>query len=616
MKLSDLLKQAKTANDAYGIYASFGGGGPLANTGYGVLNTILNKSINKSSPGFKATTTNQAGVPVATDMQPQPEPIRDQSGKPIATPVDWNADYAYRAQQGDTAAQDWIDQNTIDDTQQTDTSGGYDFGGGNNIDFSTPTSNVAYSMEKLNELYGTKSPEDLWALRQKLRLQESQASAGMLPEEEYMKFSGEGVTDGAPRYNYDQRMGVNRATADIFSTQVSDLDKFMSDYSKGQTASGSSGLSGVPQQYSSIINSSSLGKTADERAINRQDLARAALEGDDAFITALIGKGEPALDGEARKIFDQRITNAEQLDQFINAVQSGNIKLGNLQSIKQSALKKFGAQSPEYAMANFLSGGVSAQERNRLFGASLTGTEKEDASQFIITPQDTPQIAIEKAKAMKATMSYANDLAALTKAGVPRSQITTWQNQGRLRSLNDYLLESGVPQTSVLVKKPNPNDKNITYTERQFLKSNGLTDEQIDTEFGFKKVGSGTNTATGNPAGTNRPQRNNNPLNIKVSSFTSKFPGVKGIDGKPAADGGHFLVFNSPQDGFNAAVKLFKEGKSYQGKTVDQALRIWSNNGYGGNIVPQYANMPIQSLPDSVLQQIIQRMANAEGYYA
>lgn len=220
MKLSDLLKQKLSP-------------------GGGFSNQVLQNSINKSSPGFKQTTMNLNGTPVATDVNtpptvPPPEPIRDGAGTPIATPVDWNANYAYRASQGDTSAQDWIDQNTIDEQVQTPTT---DSG----IDFSTPTTNVAYSMEKLNELYGTRSPEDLWALRQKLRLQESQASAGMLPASEYMDYQGLPGLEGQKGYTYDQQMGVNKSTADIFSTQVADLDKFMDDYSKGQSANGSSG---------------------------------------------------------------------------------------------------------------------------------------------------------------------------------------------------------------------------------------------------------------------------------------------------------------------------------------------------------------------------------------
>lgn len=227
MKLSDLLQQAK---GAYQQYANSPFGGLASKIVSGGIDQVsaLQNSINKSSPGFKQTTTNQSGTPVATDVitaptVPTPEPIRDGKGNPIATPVDWNANYAYLAGQGDKSAQDWIDQNTIDETQPTSDG---------SIDFSTPTSDVAYSMEKLNELYGTKSPEDLWALRQKLRFQQSQASAGDLPASEYMDYQGLPGLEGQKGYTYDQQMGINKSTADIFGTQVSDLDKFMANQTK------------------------------------------------------------------------------------------------------------------------------------------------------------------------------------------------------------------------------------------------------------------------------------------------------------------------------------------------------------------------------------------------
>ena len=47
----------------------------------------------------------------------------------------------------------------------------------------------------------------------------------------------------------------------------------------------------------------------------------------------------------------------------------------------------------------------------------------------------------------------------------------------------------------------------------------------------------------------NQGERNNNPLNIKRSGNTSKYPGVVGYEQKPAADGGNFLVFDSPESG-------------------------------------------------------------------
>lgn len=148
----------------------------------------------------------------------------------------------------------------------------------------------------------------------------------------------------------------------------------------------------------------------------------------------------------------------------------------------------------------------------------------------------------------------------------------------------------------------------------QALQNGSISQEEYDYVTGgggqsFNQVGGGTNQAS------NRPQANNNPLNIKASTFTKSFPGVIGLDGKPASDGGQFLVFNSPQAGFEAAAKLLGSGV-YKNLTVDQALRKWSNNGYGGEIVPHYAGATIAQLSPAQIQAIIKTMAQREGFYA
>lgn len=204
--------------------------------------SVLENSLSKSSNLFKMYQSQGQPAPVTPPPGPSQKNVAPEARADLQ-----GFDYFNNLYQNATdpkmreAARGWIERNTINDLEQpTDdfSSTGPDF---SSDPYGTSTSNVAYSMEKLNELYGTKSPEDLWALRQQLRRDESSARAGMLPEEEYMRFSGDGVTDGAPRYNYADRTAVNRATADIFGTQVADLDKFMNDFAKGETESASSG---------------------------------------------------------------------------------------------------------------------------------------------------------------------------------------------------------------------------------------------------------------------------------------------------------------------------------------------------------------------------------------
>lgn len=113
-----------------------------------------------------------------------------------------------------------------------------------------------------------------------------------------------------------------------------------------------------------------------------------------------------------------------------------------------------------------------------------------------------------------------------------------------------------------------------------------------------------------------RADRNRNPLNIKASAATKRYAGVVGVEGKPAADGGNFLIFDSPASGFAAAKTLLKT-KNYRNLTLDAALRRWSNNGYGA-AVAKLAGLSgarlVSSLSDGELDRLVKAMARREGY--
>ncbi len=89
---------------------------------------------------------------------------------------------------------------------------------------------------------------------------------------------------------------------------------------------------------------------------------------------------------------------------------------------------------------------------------------------------------------------------------------------------------------------------------------------------------------------SNRPTRNNNPGNIKVPSGGISVARERygdpnaTIDPVAATDGGQFIKFSNPEAGFRAMGTLLKSGV-YSGLSVDAALKKWSNNGYGSEIV-------------------------------
>ena len=122
-------------------------------------------------------------------------------------------------------------------------------------------------------------------------------------------------------------------------------------------------------------------------------------------------------------------------------------------------------------------------------------------------------------------------------------------------------------------------------------------------------------TALANP-GVNRPNRNNNPGNIKVSAWSKSLPGVIGVESRPSTDGGNFLIFDSPQSGINAISELLKVGKSYQGVNADTAMKRYSGGGYGAAAVGLDPTQDFQSqiADPAKLKTVIDALTKREGF--
>lgn len=122
-------------------------------------------------------------------------------------------------------------------------------------------------------------------------------------------------------------------------------------------------------------------------------------------------------------------------------------------------------------------------------------------------------------------------------------------------------------------------------------------------------------TLAANP-GMNRPNRNNNPGNIKASAYSTKFAGVIGVESRPAQDGGNFLIFDSAESGKAAIGRLLREGRAYQGVTAEQAMRAYSGGGYGGSAVGLNpgTNFQSQIADDGRLSALVDAIAKREGF--
>ena len=119
-------------------------------------------------------------------------------------------------------------------------------------------------------------------------------------------------------------------------------------------------------------------------------------------------------------------------------------------------------------------------------------------------------------------------------------------------------------------------------------------------------------------AGRSVANRNSNPLNIKLGSATRRYVdiGLATISGIIPKDGGRFLKFESPETGLRAAVELLSTPR-YDDLQLDRALRRWSNNGYGAEILagtPLDAQKSVPYLGRDGLRILLNAMSRAEGY--
>lgn len=104
--------------------------------------------------------------------------------------------------------------------------------------------------------------------------------------------------------------------------------------------------------------------------------------------------------------------------------------------------------------------------------------------------------------------------------------------------------------------------------------------------------------------------QHNNPGNIKYGQFAAKYGAVPG---KRATDGGVFALFPSVEAGLEAHKNLLRTGKYYRNQSLDKAMRTWSGNGYGDNIVPHLRGKKISELTDEEFNQVMREQHRIES---
>lgn len=164
-------------------------------------------------------------------------------------------------------------------------------------------------------------------------------------------------------------------------------------------------------------------------------------------------------------------------------------------------------------------------------------------------------------------------------------------------------------------EKPLSSADRLKYAQ-DIVTNSGYT---VTMEDALKQIDQAQGAVSAGTSG-NRPDRNNNPLNIKVPAAgleeAVRRYGDSGvsIDPVPATDGGYFLKFSSPESGMRAAETLLSSSV-YSGLSVDVAMRKWSGGGYGAEVSPSIpATATIGSLSPSQRHQLVSDMAKREGF--
>ncbi len=103
-------------------------------------------------------------------------------------------------------------------------------------------------------------------------------------------------------------------------------------------------------------------------------------------------------------------------------------------------------------------------------------------------------------------------------------------------------------------------------------------------------------------------QRHNNPGNLKYAPWMQKYGAVQGEPGK---DGGVFAKFPDVQHGQQAMVALLKDPK-YQGRTVQDAIKRWTNNSPYATIPDDIRGRKISSLDNQQFTSLLNTITKGE----
>lgn len=367
------------------------------------------------------------------------------------------------------------------------------------------------------------------------------------------------------------------------------------------TAAAQPGLASISNARQNAIKENYTSKIAIAQA------AQSAIDGNFNLAFDIMDKGATAI---------ERLTN-DRIN-FINSVKAifsskENLAISNVNRLttEESKLLDEAVKDAETKLANI--------QKNKETIMEIMNTNPIIANKAGLSLTDTPEQITEK----------------LNKFYVANPQYTP-DNQEMIKKIMEKYFDAGITMSdhldTVMSKLKNSRlYQQDTASNYQLTTSPDGKPVIFNPETGAYsdassyKLGSQVGTVSGLPAydtrtanpGVTRSNRNNNPGNIKVSNYSKNFDGVVGVESSPAADGGNFLIFDSPEAGLAAMGRLLQEGKSYQGVTAEVAMKRYNGGGaYGAATVGLDPNKDFQSqiADPAKLADVVKRMAAAEGF--
>jgi len=281
---------------------------------------------------------------------------------------------------------------------------------GSGSDNNTPTTDLQYTMNKINETMGTQSPADLFSMRQRLARDQALAKVGQLPTDNAQNpvFDGLGITQGAPSYDYGQRMNVNNATADIYSPQINALDDLIK--AQKDNKDGSNGA--ILQQLASssdpidkvILNMANKETTVEKRTMMAQQLK--AQSGDySSLVQNIVNTYSPTQANE----YNALVTSGNNYQNAVDYVtQNPGITTGFLKDSGQKIVRLANRTGdPKYLALKALVENAEQPIRKEFFGVAVSSGEEAKASQAMTSSKDTIEAMLIKV-AIKKAITQAN----------------------------------------------------------------------------------------------------------------------------------------------------------------------------------------------------------------